>query len=162
MLISSHEHHPGSRAPMQANLTPLIDVTFLLIVFFVLVAQINNSQIVTEINLPEPQQSVSEEPEQDEDSRLIINAIPAPDDPARVVAYRLGSRDYPANATGLARLAEELRSARQDRANLIVDLRADRATPYGMVHPAMRAAASVGIHRINLIVQPSRNRGDDP
>ena len=162
MLAPTNEQHQHSRsakhAPVQANLTPLIDVTFLLIVFFVLVAQINNSQIVDEISLPEPQQSVSEEPEQDDESRIIINAIPADDDPTRVAAYRLGSRDYPADGAGLAQLARELQKAKQDRNNLIVDLRADRAAPYGMVHPAMHAAASVGIARVNLIVQPPRVR----
>jgi len=53
----------SSAGKVHANLTPLIDVTFLLIVFFVLVAQITNSQIVDEIDLPEPDEAVSIEPE---------------------------------------------------------------------------------------------------
>ena len=46
------------RGQVQANLTPMIDVTFLLIVFFVLVSQIVEVENV-DLNLPAPREPAS-------------------------------------------------------------------------------------------------------
>lgn len=148
------------RGPVQvrANLTPLIDVTFLLIVFFVLVAQITNTQIVEEIDLPEPEHAVSIEPE--EEPRLVLNIMPSADK-RRVISYRLGTLDFAADPEGLRALTLELRSARESEAELALDLRADHQAPFGRIYPAMTAARAAGFRRINLVVLASTDRDQD-
>ncbi len=56
--------------PIAANLTPMIDVTFLLIIFFVLVSQIVEVENA-DLDLPRPEQAASELPS--EQSRVVIN-----------------------------------------------------------------------------------------
>ncbi len=155
MMQSPRHRRRRPPARVHANLTPLIDVTFLLIVFFVLVSQITNSQIVDEIDLPEPEHAVSDAPEAGEDARLTINIIPQAENKREVAAYRLGSRDYASTPAGLASIASNLLDARQSNPRLILDLRADRVAPYSAVFPILSIARQSGISQINLLVQAS-------
>ncbi len=143
------------RAPIAANLTPMIDVTFLLIVFFVLVYQIVEVDNV-EMELPRPQTPASELP--GEQQRIVINVVPAPDGGAR--AYRMGGRTFSADTGGIAALSTSLAAMYRDNPALGVNLRADRATHYRWVEPVFQAASTaarlsgrddVG-GRINLVV----------
>ncbi len=150
MPNSRHKKQP---ARVHANLTPLIDVTFLLIVFFVLVAQITNSQIVDEIKLPEPENAVSIEPPATELSRLTLNVLPQPNTANSNAAYRLGSQDYPATPRGKGDLTAALTFARQKNPEITIDLRADKSTPYARIFPALNSISKAGITRLNLLVQ---------
>ena len=60
-------------AEISANLTPMIDVTFLLIVFFVLVSQIVEVENV-EMELPKPTEPLTEK--LGEEQRAVINVVP--------------------------------------------------------------------------------------
>lgn len=142
-------------ARVHANLTPMIDVTFLLIIFFVLVAQLTNRQVVEEIELPSPEDAVSTVPT--EEARLIINVVP---DDARtgVATYRVGLRDYLPTEMGIAELTDELHRALQSQPLIEVDVRADQLAGYGAVYPAMQAASRAGISRVNLAVHQSTDR----
>jgi len=156
MTGKSRKHEP---VHVSANLTPMIDVTFLLIVFFILVTQFANVQVAEEIELPEPDQPVSVE--RDQTARLVINIIPSPSasQAGRVIGYRLGSAEYPATARGISMLSTEIaNSAREklaedENATVLVDLRADRYTAYGEIYPVMQAVVAAGYHRVNLVVQ---------
>lgn len=136
-------------ASVNSNLTPMIDVTFLLIVFFVLVAQITNTRVAPEVELPQPEDSVSEVPE--EERRLVLNIIPAPQD-SLAIAYRLNAREFPATTAGLDELTEHLRAAREADENLQLDFRADRATPYRDIYPVVQAVMRAGVSRLNVSV----------
>ena len=143
------------REPVQANLTPMIDVTFLLIVFFVLVSQIVEVENV-DLNLPTPADAVSELP--DDRQRVVINVLPG----TRGVAsgYRLGGNTYRADGDGLAQLAQQLGGLYRDNPSLNVNLRADRSTHYRWVEPVFRAISSAArlsgrddvAGRVNLVV----------
>ncbi|MCZ6613004.1 MAG: biopolymer transporter ExbD, partial [Planctomycetota bacterium] len=91
------------RAEVEANLTPMIDVAFLLIVFFVVVSQIVEVQSV-QLDLPTPQDPASERP--GEEQRAVINVIPAAG--GKTSGYRLGSRVFTADTQGIEAMTAEL------------------------------------------------------
>ena len=87
--------HRRGPAELHANLTPMIDVTFLLIVFFVLVSQIVEVESVP-MSLPEPLEPLTER--LGEEPRAMINVVPAAGGAA--AAYRLGTRSFSPDRSG--------------------------------------------------------------
>ena len=59
---------------INANLTPMIDVTFLLIVFFVVVSQIVDRDAVS-MDLPSPEDAAASVAEMQE--RVVVNIVPS-------------------------------------------------------------------------------------
>ena len=90
-------------AQIEANLTPMIDVTFLLIVFFVLVSQIV-SQENQPMQLPEPDDPASELVTDDE--RAVINIVHGGQ--GRASEVWLGMRPYEPTSAGLRALTTQL------------------------------------------------------
>jgi biopolymer transport protein ExbD len=142
-------------ARIEANLTPMIDMTFLLIVFFVLVSHIVEVENVP-MRLPEPEDPATLRP--GDEQRAVVNVIPGPG--GRAGGYRLGGRTYPAGEEGLRALTAQLAQMYSVNPRLDVNLRADRGTHYEHVEPVLQAlsdaAASLGgvivTPRINLVV----------
>ena len=142
---------------IHANLTPLIDVTFLLIVFFMLVLQITDLDPI-DMALPSPQDPVSEF--FGDQHRVVINIVPA--DGGAVKEYRLGSDlSFSTDAEGRRDLAKALAERYRRNPALEVNLRADRSTHYHWVDVVFRAvneAATLSERRdevngrINLVV----------
>ena len=143
-------------AELSANLTPMIDVTFLLIVFFVLVSQIVEVESV-EMNLPEPNEPLTERP--GEEQRAIINIVPQKLT-GRILGYRVGTRLFPPGPDGIQGLTEHLRALYESNPTLAINLRADQNTDYQYVEPAMRAVSNAAglvesaevTAQINLVV----------
>ena len=140
--------------PIAANLTPMIDVVFLLIVFFVLVSQVVDLQSV-HMDLPAPLDPASEMA--GDDPRAVINIVPSASGSA--AGYRLGSRFYAADTAGVQALAGHLAGLYRDAPTLRVNLRADRTTHYQWVQPALEAVADAAreaghdvIPALNLVV----------
>ncbi|MHC4413890.1 MAG: ExbD/TolR family protein [Planctomycetota bacterium] len=142
-------------AQVEANLTPLIDVTFLLIVFFVLVSQIVEIENV-QMDLPAPTDPVSE-PAGDE-QRAVVNVIPAGGGQAS--GYRLGTRTYTADTRGVEALTARLAALYQGNPTLRINLRADRGAHFQWVQPALKAVSAAArrsgrtdvVAGINLVV----------
>lgn len=147
--------HTRGNADVQANLTPMIDVTFLLIVFFVLVSQIVEVEHV-EMDLPRPEHTVSTR--LGDEQRSVINIIPSAD--GTIAGYRLGSREFPPSEEGIERLTMRLTEMYANNPQLRINLRADRDTQYQWVEPVMNsisiAARRVGqpdiAARVHLVV----------
>lgn len=135
-----HNRTPG------ANMTPMIDVVFLLIIFFMLVAQITRQQSVR-IQLPELEDRASGPIETE--NRVEINVLPLGG--ARAV-YRMGSAEFDDTPVGLDRLMDALLSLRRERPGLSVVVRAGRTEPYGRVHPLMGAIRDSGVRRAELVI----------
>ncbi len=146
-------------AEIEANLTPMIDVTFLLIVFFVLVSQIVEVESV-QMKLPEPIDPATELA--GEEQRVVINVLPEAG--GKIAGYRLGTRSFPPDAAGLQALKGQLRTLFASNPQAAVNLRADRETNYEFVEPVMEivAAAASGLSerpnaaRVNLVVVRER------
>ncbi len=142
------------QARIEANMTPMIDMTFLLIVFFVLVSEIVDLESV-EMSLPRPREPASELAS--DESRAVINVVPAP--AGRAAGYKLGSRLFAADAEGVEALTRALAAVFQESPALRVNVRADRATHYRWVQPALRSVAEAARHSdrptpagVNLVV----------
>ncbi len=141
--------------PVDANLTPMIDVVFLLIVFFVLVSQIVEVENV-DLDLPRPEAAASELP--GEQSRVVINVIPGAGGDA--IGYRMSIHRYMADTAGLESLARSLASKYRENPALGVNLRADRHTHYRWVEPVLQAVSTAARlsgrddvrGRVNLVV----------
>ncbi|MEE8156057.1 MAG: biopolymer transporter ExbD [Phycisphaerales bacterium] len=142
-------------AKVEANLTPLIDVTFLLIVFFVLVSQIVELENV-DLDLPAPTDPVSELA--GDEQRAVVNIVPKPD--GDILEYRLGGRSYAADRDGLQAMTARLTSMYRNNPGLSVNLRADASTHYRWVEPVMQAVSTaallsereMAVARVNLVV----------
>lgn len=142
-------------ADLSANLTSLIDVTFLLIVFFVLVSKINEVER-WELELPSVPRPLSEIAESEH--RVVINVIPAP--AGRVASYRVGLAEFQGDDAGLSRMTDHLAGLYHTNPSIDVNVRADRATHYEFVEPVLQAVSTAahksgvaGVNpRVNLVV----------
>ena len=132
---------------VHANMTPMIDVVFLLIIFFMLVAQLSRERTL-ELDLPsfDQRQSIPIT----SDSQLVINV--APDDD--LTPWRIAHLAFSDNAQGRRRLAEVLQHARRRQPDLQVLIRADRVEHYDRVHPLMEAVAEAGVTEVGLVTIP--------
>lgn len=139
-------------AELEANLTPMIDVTFLLIVFFVLVSQIVEVESVA-MALPEPVDPMTAP--MGEEQRAVINVVPGPGGGA--VGYRLGGRAFGTGADGLAALSSRLTELFAANPKLAVNLRADRSTEYRHVQPVLESISSAAAGVPGVAVEPRVN-----
>jgi biopolymer transport protein ExbD len=152
-------------AEVEGNLTPLIDVSFLLIVFFALVSGIASRE-QAKMSLSRVREGVAARP--DDDARWVLNVLPASDGAS--AGYALNGEVYAVDADGAERLAEALAEGYRANPRLEVNLRADRATHYRFVEPAMRAATTAArlagggaLPRLNLVVEELRGeKGASP
>jgi biopolymer transport protein ExbD len=124
-------------ADIEPNLTSLIDVTFLLIVFFVLVSRLNEVENV-DMDLPRPANAASASLEAAQ--QVVVSVLPAAEGKAR--AYRVGVIDYPPGQAGVDAVAAHLAKLYQANPELNVNIRADRAIHYEHVEPVMQAVST--------------------
>lgn len=132
-------------AGVEANMTPMIDVVFLLIIFFMLVSQIQRARLV-ELELPEIENAAAATPPRD--SVLVINIVPGAGDTG---AYRLGTLEFNDDLTGRDALVRHLVRERERRTDPVVLVRADRTEPYERVHPVLQAVSEAGLARVHLL-----------
>src|SRR5690606_4031534 len=149
-------HQRGPVTP-EMNMTPLIDVVFQLIIFFMLVNNIAADQAVEMIV---PRLDAARTRELTEGRRVIVNAAP--------YAYRGDGRGgdplaFPGEAQfvqvgammfgvdDLAGVTEELRGWKRENPDVEVLLRADAALYYESVAPVMAAITAAGIQTVNLV-----------
>lgn len=121
------------RDPVEVNLTPLIDVVFLLLIFFMVSTTFETRQAL-ELSLPESQSEVTMP------SSPVTVSITA-DGSYRLGDTRLASRQALHDA-----LAEQAEAARQH--GLVVE--ADAHTAHADVVAALDQAAALGIQRVRI------------
>jgi biopolymer transport protein TolR len=121
------------------NMTPMIDITFLLVIFFLVASHWSRQEFSIEMNLPTAQSG--REPIEDETPRVTVNIL---SDGQTL----LGSQTVEGQE-----LASRLRveNAKHD-GKLEVRLRADRGTPFGVVEPVLKTCADAGIANANFSV----------
>jgi biopolymer transport protein ExbD len=154
--MSSKIFQRGPTKP-QMNITPLIDVVFLLIIFFMLVNNIISEQSV-EMIVPQLDEPTTRE--LDDTSRIIVNIAPAVyahleradntllfDGEARFI--RVGLETFAAD--DLDGVTAALIDAKAENPGVEVVLRSDGALYYDVVQPVMGAITRAGIDKINLV-----------
>jgi len=139
------------RAGAFVNLTPMIDIVFQLIIFFMVVARFSSQQTI-ELELPLIDDRRTEPLEAE--NRAVINIIPLARTEAEGGAYRLGLLSYPETPEGINELAASLREIRERQPTVEVLIRADRVESYSRVHPAVQAVTLSGIRRVHLVTIP--------
>lgn len=139
---------PKAKEEPEINLTSLIDVVFLLLIFF-MVSTTFEQQAALRVDLPEASeaQSTADRPESlefviDEEGRMYLN------DHALVNSERRTIR------------AAFLEAATEERPLPII-LRADRLTPHHFVVSVMDVAAELGFVNLSIAANRQDDRADD-
>ena len=161
-MPKSQVHQRGA-AKAEMNMTPLIDVTFQLIVFFLLVSNIASEQVIEMVvpDLEEPKTY-----ELGEGERIIVNVAQVKIEDRRkkdphlnvdgfrgrlaIGGLKLGPDDLDILTNELKSEADRLKKAKPDQ-EVEVLLRADSALYYEEVQPVMAAITQAGIGKIKLV-----------
>jgi biopolymer transport protein ExbD len=153
-------------APVRVNMTPMIDVTFQLIIFFMLV----NTIIAEEsIELIVPKVSQPQTKLLDDEDRLTINVAQespilqggvegalkrydtenALDWSGMTAMVKVGMEQY--NLSTLNEMTASLKAFREKKPNIHILLRADAALHYEQVQPVMEHITMAGIETIKVV-----------
>ncbi|MSR17679.1 MAG: biopolymer transporter ExbD [Phycisphaerales bacterium] len=120
---------------LQTNLTPLIDLSFLLVIFFVLVARVGEVNTAG-IQLPSTVNGASIPDEAP--TPLVLNLMAPTADTGAVIV--LNDSRYSLTAASIQSLTDELTAALAARPMAEINIRADRRSTYGDVRPVIEAA----------------------
>lgn len=144
------KHSEGTEVTM--DMTPMIDVVFLMIIFFMIVSDMSQ-QDLAELVLPKAEMAQDDETEE---GRMIINIVRDGTLEIKRVAYnslddsvaQSAVRGYLANAVALGEMDPDFPTL-SARSLLI---RADKETKFKEVQKLMRIAAEdgIGIYKIDL------------
>lgn len=155
---------------IELNLTSMMDVVFLLIIFFILVTNYATADLPP-LEPPEPTPSRAIDDERP--NARLINVVPQRAAPAEdateseTIALRIAdhvlflNQKYPLNEVGLTALTTRLAEIKQAMPELEVDLRADRALAFDQVEPVMKAVTAAGIARVNLVARKNLKDAQD-
>jgi biopolymer transport protein ExbD len=135
MRIPSHVTTSG----VGFNMTPMIDVVFQLIIFFLLSSHLAKQE--TQLQLPLPAAESGETDSDDGRARLTVNVLA---DGTLLVA---GHAISPAELATLLLKRKEVHGE-----DLEVRIRCDRSVPYARVEPILLACAKAGIWKISYAV----------
>jgi biopolymer transport protein ExbD len=119
-----------ARTPLLFNITPLIDIVFNIMIFFLVTAHFVRSQETDHVDLPTASQVVEEEPAP---QRLILTILPDH-------SFRVSGRDVSIEDVELM-----LSQSSPDAGEWEVQVRADRNVPYSVIEPVLLACARHGI-----------------
>lgn len=123
-------------------MTPMIDVVFLLIIFFLVSSHLARRETRLAVDLPS---ATTGEPDTDPSPRLTINVEAD------------GAMSLNAAPTGPRELIARLTQAKAEQGDALrVRLRGDQATPYEAIEPALAACAKAGVEDIALAVFAER------
>ena len=120
-------------------MTPMIDVVFLLIIFFLVSSHLARQETQLELNLPTA--ASGSELDQSQRPRATVNVLEGG------TLLLGGTKVTPPELE--TRLAYERQRAGED---LEVRIRGDRAVPYQFVEPILLAAARAGIWHVSIAV----------
>ena len=151
------------RASIGFNMTPMIDCTFQLILFFMLTTQMASAEYV-DMDVPKPLQSVGREIEPDGKSVEVLVSV-APYSRREIAQDKTGALKGDVKFFQLGtlrikpeqqdRLVLELKKIKRREAKdreIIVEVRADRSIEYGLVEPVLQAITAAEIGKMRLTV----------
>src|SRR5690606_20693367 len=118
------------RGDMKTPMAPMIDMVFLLLVFFMTASAMSQSGTRVALELPE---SESSQVPQDLSDRVVVSV--SADE--RIF--------WGAEELDLDALRERLAAAREESPNMKLRIRAGKTTPFGAVRRVMSAAAAEGV-----------------
>ncbi len=131
---------PRRREPLGFNLTPMIDVTFQLLIFFVCANTWSHVESAEQLALPAPIRS-AQDAAQVERPRLTINLRPSGE---LLVMGRVESRER------LAVLVQAESRRHGDRLEVV--LRAHRDVPFARTQEVFKVLAQAGVRKVRFAV----------
>ncbi|MBE7467185.1 MAG: biopolymer transporter ExbD [Planctomycetes bacterium] len=135
---------------VECDLTPMIDLVFLLIVFFLCVSDLIKQEYV-QLTLPQSLAAAEDVPAHTR--RVVVNVAWRDDATEVLVRQKIYRRTED--------LIELLRAqaAPDPERPLEVRIRADRRAPYARVQQVLAACARAGIARISIAAEPQKEGG---
>lgn len=137
---------PESGDEAHVDMTPMIDVTFLLIIFFVTIQQLTVLEVATRVTLPRASQA---NPESAEDKDRLIVSVDY--DGRCYVANEPQDMDQLSQL--LKREAETGKRDAEGYSTRTIFIRADITAPYGIVQDIMTKCREQDIYRLAFRVQ---------
>lgn len=138
------------RPPIELNLTSMIDVIFLLLIFFVCTSSFDEPEKNLPTNLAG--QGIAQErqrPQEERDLEDIVVQISA--DPSSGVQYAIDGKEY----ASLGEVEETLDALREIDPNFPVVLDPDKSVPIESVLDVYDASRRVGLGKISFTASPS-------
>lgn len=153
----SRRLHKSEPVSPQMNMTPLIDVTFQLIIFFMLVSNLIGQEAVP---MKVPQLADPQTRQLGESDRVVVNVLPNTDTSlspwVQVGLTRMRGSDRTA-------INDALKQAVSHNADVQVVLRADGSLNYQQVRPIISAIRDAGVSIVHLVAQDQPlPKGDQP
>jgi biopolymer transport protein ExbD len=134
--VIADQRHARRRRSLDVNITPLIDVVFLLLIFFMVSTTFDR---YSEIRIELPQADLEKVERQPELIDITID---------REGRFYVDQREVVSTAQDL--LERALKKALGERDEVPVVISADARTPYQSVVTAMEAASRIGLFRISF------------
>jgi biopolymer transport protein TolR len=138
MAFGRLERNPGAQPMSDINMTPLIDVMLVLLVIFMITAPLMTSSL--KLDLPRTDAA------QASDTPLFVS----------VALDRDGRTFWGDEAVDAATFAERVAAAAKRNPQTEVQLRADRAVPYGRVAELIGVVQKAGLTRIGFVTEPEK------
>ncbi len=140
----THNRHRGD-VGMGFNATAMVDVIFMLTIFFMLVTRFSEAELIP-MKLPAPEQSQAKSESIPE--RVVINCRldQRADGSEQNALFSIG----PNQPESIGVLSDRLAGMKRASPGLKVVIRADRRLPYDAVRRAMRMVSAQGIEMLNV------------
>jgi biopolymer transport protein ExbD len=160
-VAKSRVFKKGASGDVEFNMTPLIDCTFQLIIFFILTSAVL-SKALAPVRLHRPLDSQALEPKEmpESSNRTIVNVVSMADVKAGISPRSAQAKEYKilgdsidvGDRAGLIRVFKAHQKKAKDKGfkDFYVEIRADDRVNFGAVRPVMLAAARAGIPRMNI------------
>ncbi|MBR9801011.1 MAG: ExbD/TolR family protein [Rubinisphaera brasiliensis] len=134
---------PRSRT-LRFAITPMIDIVFLLIIFFLVATHFVKSETLDPVNLPEATQAT--DPDESVPSRLVVTV-------SAEGKYSVNGRPF--SWEELKVLIESLDAGDDPDSEREVRIRADAKATYAKVKPILLACAEAGVQKVSFSVMPA-------
>ena len=131
------------RGTIGFNMTPMIDVVFQLIIFFLLSSHLARQETQLELDLPDATSGLPAK--EDDVRRVVVNVLPEAQPERRI---QVGGEVM--DAGQLTRLIRYERQ--QTVGELEVRIRSDRRVPYGVIEPILLACERAGVWNVTFAV----------
>jgi biopolymer transport protein ExbD len=135
-----------TRGSVGFNMTPMIDVVFLLIIFFLVSSHLARQETQLELDLPDA--ASGQRSTEDEVRRVVVNVLAEEEAEGRV---QVGGKSLAPDELA-ALIGFESRQARQKEEKLEVRIRSDRRVPYRVIEPIMIACARAQVWNVTFAV----------
>ena len=126
------------------NMTPMIDIVFQLIIFFLVSSHLAQSQMQYVFDLPEAKTG-QEQLETTQTAKIVINILPPEDENAEYTILLAGEN------VDISTLKKKLRYE-SGKQQVEIHIRTSQKTPYRVVEPVLTACAQSGVWDVRFAV----------